>query len=48
VQMPRSLAGVPITPVGKLMHGSTVSQVHADGRRTPLVAGGWEHFARSR
>jgi thiamine-monophosphate kinase len=47
VKVPRSLAGVTITRIGRLVRGSTVTLVRADGRRERLEAGGWEHFRGS-
>jgi thiamine-monophosphate kinase len=46
VPMPRSLAGVPITRIGSLVRGNSISLVDSAGRRRPLQPGGWEHFAR--
>lgn len=48
VQMPRSVAGVRVTRIGRLVSGSAVSLVDADGRRRALQPGGWEHFGGSR
>ena len=47
VKVPRSLAGVAITRIGRLVRGSSVTLVRADGRREGLEAGGWEHFRES-
>jgi thiamine-monophosphate kinase len=44
VRMPRSLAGVPITRIGALVRGNTISIVDPARRRRPLKPGGWEHF----
>ncbi len=46
VRMPRTIAGVPITQVGKLMRGNQILIVDASGNRQPLKPSGWEHFAR--
>jgi thiamine-monophosphate kinase len=45
VKMPRSLAGARVTRIGRLVRGAAISIVSGDGRREPLRAGGWEHFA---
>jgi thiamine-monophosphate kinase len=47
VKVPRSLAGVAITRIGRLVRGSSVTLVRVDGRREGLEAGGWEHFRGS-
>ena len=48
VKVPRSLAGVAITRIGRLVRGKpAVTLVRADGRRERLEAGGWEHFRGS-
>lgn len=48
-KMPRSVAGVEITRIGSLIRRrrglSRVTLVGADGSRSALEAGGWEHFA---
>jgi thiamine-monophosphate kinase len=44
VKMPRSVAGVRVTPIGKLVRGHAVSLVDSAGRRRPLQPRGWEHF----
>ena len=46
VKMPRSMAGVRVTRIGKLGAGVTVSLVDAAGRRRPLKPGGWEHIVQ--
>jgi thiamine-monophosphate kinase len=48
VEMPRSLAGVKVTRIGRLVPGNAVSLLDSQGRRTVLAAGGWEHFAGKR
>ena len=48
VKMPRSLAGVPIARIGRLVRSSDVSLVDAHGHHKPLKPRGWEHFAGSR
>ena len=44
VKVPRSLAGVAIARIGRLVRGKAVTLVRADGQRERLEAGGWEHF----
>jgi thiamine-monophosphate kinase len=44
-RVPRSIAGVRITRVGRLVKGRAVTLVNAAGRRRALKPGGWEHFA---
>jgi thiamine-monophosphate kinase len=47
VRMPRAIAGVPVTRIGEIVARrkgqATVTLVRA-GKKTPLTAGGWEHF----
>ncbi len=38
-----SISGVPITPIGVIVRGKTISLLRADGSRQPLPAQGWEH-----
>jgi len=45
VKMPRSVAGVPITRIGRLVRGNAISLIHLTGRRQPLKPAGWEHFS---
>lgn len=54
-KVPAKLAGVPVHRIGRMMGGarrtpgsgdSRIELRAEDGRRTPLPAGGWEHFAR--
>jgi thiamine-monophosphate kinase len=47
VKVPRNLAGVAITRIGRLVRGNAVILVRANGRREGLEAGGWEHFRGS-
>ena len=46
--MPRSLRGVPLTRIGRIVArgraSSLVTAIHADGRSAPLERRGWEHF----
>jgi thiamine-monophosphate kinase len=46
VRMPRSIAGVPITRIGRLTRGSAITLIDPAGRERPLKPGGWEHFAQ--
>jgi thiamine-monophosphate kinase len=48
VRIPRSIAGVPVTRIGTLTPGVGISIVDFAGRRHPLEAGGWQHFASRR
>jgi thiamine-monophosphate kinase len=48
VRMPKSIAGVKVTRIGRLVRGNVVSVLDGKGRRTPLKPGGWEHFAGGR
>jgi thiamine-monophosphate kinase len=49
VKMPRSIAGVAITRIGRMVRRrrgvATMTLVHADGSRAVLEPGGWQHFA---
>jgi thiamine-monophosphate kinase len=45
-RVPRSLAGVRITRIGSLVHGSSISLIDPKGHRSPLQPGGWEHFTK--
>jgi thiamine-monophosphate kinase len=44
IKMPRRVAGVRVTRIGKLVRGHAVSLVDSAGRRRPLRPGGWEHI----
>jgi thiamine-monophosphate kinase len=46
VKMPRSVAGVRLTRIGRLTRGHAITMVDSDGRRRPLEPRGWEHFSR--
>ena len=48
VRMPRSLAGVSITRIGRLVRGKAIYLVDPAGRKRPLKQGGWEHFTPKR
>jgi thiamine-monophosphate kinase len=43
VQVPRKIAGVPVTRVGRIIPGRKMYLIR-DGKRTPLRPAGWEHF----
>jgi thiamine-monophosphate kinase len=45
-KMPRSIAGVPITRIGRLTRGPAITLVDAAGRHRPLKPSGWEHFSK--
>jgi thiamine-monophosphate kinase len=49
VQVPRRIAGVPITQIGRLLRprpaAATITLISPDGRRKPLTPSGWEHFS---
>jgi thiamine-monophosphate kinase len=49
VQMPNSLAGVPVTRIGRLTRRAPrhplIMLIKPDGTRVPLETGGWEHFS---
>jgi thiamine-monophosphate kinase len=45
VRMPRQIAGVAITPIGRMTRARQgVMLMRADGSRLELKPGGWEHF----
>ncbi len=50
VKIPKRLAGVEITRIGRLVQrgrgGVAITLVRADGTREPLLARGWEHFRK--
>lgn len=48
LRMPRTLAGVAVTRIGKLVRGRGVALVDGSGRRRMLKAGGWEHFTEKK
>jgi len=47
-RVPGAIAGVPVTRIGTLTRGKSISLIDSEGRRTGLNAEGWEHFAPSR
>jgi thiamine-monophosphate kinase len=44
-RVPRSVAGVRITRVGRLVRGGAITLLDPGGRKRRLEPGGWEHFA---
>jgi thiamine-monophosphate kinase len=45
VRVPRRIAGVEITPIGSITQARAgVTLMQADGTRTKMPPGGWEHF----
>ncbi len=44
VRVPARVATVPITRIGTLVRGNTISLVSRDGQTRALKPGGWEHF----
>jgi thiamine-monophosphate kinase len=48
VRVPRSLAGVPIARIGRLVAGTGVTLIDASGARRRLEPAGWEHFNSKR
>jgi thiamine-monophosphate kinase len=48
VRMLRTVAGVPVTRIGKLVRGSAITIVDSAGCRHPLKQGGWQHFENKR
>jgi thiamine-monophosphate kinase len=48
VRVPRSVAGVGITRIGRLVRGSGVMLIDSAGRGRKLEPGGWEHFSGAR
>lgn len=48
VRIPKSIAGTPITPIGRILKGRPAIQTIApDGTKKPLLPGGWEHFTKA-
>jgi thiamine-monophosphate kinase len=48
IRIPRSVCGVSITRIGRLVRGGGISLVDADGKSRKLEPGGWEHFRAGR
>jgi thiamine-monophosphate kinase len=44
-RIPRTIAGVPITRIGKITAGRAIKLQTPDGKSQPLQPGGWQHFA---
>jgi thiamine-monophosphate kinase len=47
VGMPRSIAGVAVTRIGRLVRGGAITLIDREGRRRALMPGGWEHFGKT-
>ncbi|MFQ5817995.1 MAG: thiamine-phosphate kinase [Terriglobia bacterium] len=47
-RLPRRLGGVVLQRIGTIQRGRKIVLVDAEGRRKPLAARGWEHFAGRR
>jgi thiamine-monophosphate kinase len=45
VLMPRSVAGVRVMRIGRLVRGASILAIEEGGRRRELKPGGWEHFS---
>lgn len=43
-EVPRRIAGVPITPIGEITRGRKLTIKAADGTKRELTAQGWQHF----
>lgn len=43
-RIPRSYRGGAVTAIGEVTRGKSLLLVGGDGRATPLVPGGWDHF----
>ncbi len=44
-RIPRTIAGVAITPIGEITRSRRIMLQSPDGKSHPLRAGGWQHFA---
>jgi thiamine-monophosphate kinase len=44
-QVPRSIGGVRVTRIGRLVRGGAMTIMDLAGRKRSLKPGGWEHFA---
>ena len=42
--IPKQIAGVPITRIGEILSGKQMTLATADGKTHPLKPAGWEHF----
>ncbi len=43
-RVPGTYRGTPTKPIGEIVRGKGMFLVESDGRKTPLVARGWDHF----
>jgi thiamine-monophosphate kinase len=43
-QVPKEIAGVPITLIGEIVRGKRVKLAKSDGKTEILKPGGWQHF----
>jgi thiamine-monophosphate kinase len=43
-KVPAKIAGIPVTPIGRITRTRGMLLVEPNGRRAKLVAQGWEHF----
>jgi thiamine-monophosphate kinase len=43
-KIPSRIAGVGVTPIGRITRGAGMRLIDADGRARRLKAEGWEHF----
>jgi thiamine-monophosphate kinase len=43
-QVPKKIAGVPVTRIGEILSGKDIRLATADGKTHPLKPAGWEHF----
>ncbi len=43
-EVPRTLGGISLTRIGRVVEGGGVRLLYPDGRRAPLQPRGWEHF----
>jgi thiamine-monophosphate kinase len=44
-QVPREIAGVPVSLIGEIVRGKQVKLAKSDGKTEILKPGGWQHFA---
>jgi thiamine-monophosphate kinase len=45
-RIPRSFGRTHITRIGEIVRGSDVSMISPGGEESPLIPGGWDHFAK--
>ena len=43
-QVPKQIAGVPISLIGEIVRGKRVKLAKSDGKTEILKPGGWQHF----